>query len=101
MPMARPTMFASASGELKTRVRAELALQVVGDLEDAALALDRGQALLAAAVGHVLAEDDDRRVARHLVVQAGVQQVDHRLGVARRACGSVRKASDVGSTSGE
>ena len=70
MPIARPTMLASASGELKTRSRAELALQVGGDLEDAALALDLVEALLARAVGDVLAEDDDARVARHLVVQA-------------------------------
>ena len=82
MPMARPTMLASASGELKTRCDAEPPLQAVGDLEDAALALDLVEARLAGAVGHVLAEDDDARVARHLVAQAGVEQVDHRLGVA-------------------
>ena len=94
MPMARPTMLASARGELKTRSRAELALQVVGDLEDAALALDLGRGSSSRrAVGHVLAEDHDARVARHLVVQAGVQEVHHRLRVARGVRARVRKAS--------
>ena len=43
MPMARPTMLASASGELKTRVAAERALQAVRHFEDATLALDFAQ----------------------------------------------------------
>ena len=55
------------------------ALQVVGDLEDAALALDLVQAVLPGAVRHVLAEDDDARIAGHLVVEARVEQVHHRL----------------------
>ena len=56
---------------------AELGLQAGGELEDAALALDLGERLLAAGVGHVFAIDDDARVAAHLVVQAGVDQVGH------------------------
>ncbi len=82
--MARPTMLASASGELKTRARAELALEVGRDLEDAALALDLVEVLLARHVGHVLAEDDDARVALHLLVQAAVDEIDHRAGVPRK-----------------
>ena len=63
-------------------VAAELLLQSPGDLEDAALALHLAEVLLAAGVGHVLAEDDDARIARHLVLQAGVEQVHHRGRVA-------------------
>ena len=73
MPMARPTMLASASGELNTRSDAELPLQAPGDLEDAALALHLVQVLLAGHVRHVLAEHDDARVPPHLVPHAGVQ----------------------------
>ncbi len=56
------------------------ALEVVGDLEHPPLALHLVQALLAGAVRHVLPEDHDPRVPRHLVVQARVEQVHHRLG---------------------
>ena len=51
-------------------VAAELALQPPGHLEDAALALDLAEVLVAGRVGHVLAEDEDARVARHLVAHA-------------------------------
>src|SRR2546427_6884606 len=47
-------------------VRPELALQVVGDLEHPALALDEAETLLPRAVGHVLAEDQHARVPGHL-----------------------------------
>ena len=80
--MARPMMFASASGELKTRVAAERALQAVRDLEHAALAGHAFERRLAAAVGDVLAEDDDARVARHLVLQRAVDRRDHRVRLA-------------------
>ena len=82
-------MLASASGELKTRSRAEGALQAVRHLEDAALALHLGERRGVAGVGHVLAEDDDARVARHLVLQRAVDGGDHRVGLAvglGRAC---------------
>jgi hypothetical protein len=79
MPMARPTMLASASGELKTRSEPKLALEAVRDLEDAALALALFRALFALAVGHVLAEDHDAGIAGHLVDIGRVQQVDHGL----------------------
>ena len=59
MPTARPMMFASASGELKTRSLPYICLQPVRDLEDAALAGDLAQRRFAAGVGHVLAEHDD------------------------------------------
>src|SRR5207249_11570619 len=60
----------------------ELSLEPPRDLEDTALALDVLQMLLAAHVGHVLAEHHDARIPRHLVLQAGVEQVDHRGGIA-------------------
>ncbi len=59
--------------------RAERALQAVGHLEDAALALDLVERTLARAVGDVLAEDDDRRVAAHLFMKGAVDVVEHRL----------------------
>src|SRR5881398_1821443 len=60
----------------------ELSLEPPRDLEDTALALDVLQMLLAAHVGHVLAEHHDARIPRHLVLQAGVEQVDHSGGIA-------------------
>ena len=89
MPVARPMMLASASGELNTRVAAERPLQAVRDLEDAALAGHGRQRARSAAVGHVLAEDDDARVARHLVLERAIDRRDHRVGpaVRRRASG--------------
>ena len=100
MPTARPMMLASASGELKTRVAAEGALQAVRDLEDAALALHVLERCLAAAVGDVLAEHDDARVARHLVLQRAVDRRDHRVGLALAAAAAVlerrRRRIDVG-----
>ena len=71
-------------------VAPERPLQSPGHLEDAALALHVGQVVLAAAVGHVLAEDDDPRVARHLVAQADVEQVDHGRRIARQSGGRPR-----------
>ena len=63
-------------------VAAERPLQAVRDLEDAALALHSLERLGAAAVGDVLAEDDDARVARHLVFQRAVDGRDHRVRLA-------------------
>ncbi len=75
-------MAASASGVLNARCGAELGLQSVRDLEDAALALHLRQVLLAAAIRHVLAESHDARIAAHLFMQRGVQQIDHGLRLA-------------------
>ena len=61
---------------------AERALQAVGDLEHAALARHAGQRLGPAAVGDVLAEDDDARVAGHLVLQRAVDRRHHRVRLA-------------------
>ena len=58
MPMARPTIAASASGVLKQRSRAELDLQAVRRLEDAALAFHLRRVRFAAAIGHVFAEHE-------------------------------------------
>jgi hypothetical protein len=56
----------------------------VGDLEHAALALQVRKRRFAADVGDVLAKDDHLLVPRHLLVQARVQEVHHRLGIAGR-----------------
>ena len=63
-------------------------LQAVRELEDAAFAGHERQRVFLAGVRDVLAEDDDARVARHLVFQRAVDRRDHRvrlaLGVRRR-----------------
>ena len=71
MPIARPTMLASASRRVEHALRAELALQSGGQLEDAALALHHllAQIFFAAAIGDVFAENDDALVALHLIAQ--------------------------------
>ena len=63
-------------------VAAEGALQPVGHLEHAALAGHAFERRLAAAVGNVFAEDDDARVALHLVLQRAVDRRDHRVRLA-------------------
>ena len=82
---------------------AELGLQAGGELEDAAFALDLSQRLFAAGVGHVFAIDHDARIAAHLVVQAGVDQVGHGAGFAAlfaagfaAACGCPAPAACLG-----
>ena len=57
-------------------------LQPVRQLEDAALAGHDRQRVLLAGIRDVLAEDDDARVARHLVLQRPVDRRDHRVGLA-------------------
>ena len=72
MPVARPTMLASASGELKTRsepnshCRPEVSLKTP-PLPFTSFCL---QIFFAAAIGHVFAEDHDALVALHLIAQA-------------------------------
>ncbi len=78
-------MFASASGELKTRSAPIEPLESRRHLEHAALALALGEHGFARGIGDVLAEGHDPRIALHLVAQAGVQQIDHRR--RRRALG--------------
>jgi hypothetical protein len=82
MPMERPTIFASASGELKHALRAEFALQACCGFEYAALPFHRSQAFFAAAIGHVFAEDDDALVAFHLIEQSDGNHFDHRFRMA-------------------
>ena len=79
--------------------RAVGALQPMRHLEDAALARDALERGLAARVGHVLAEDDDARVARHFVFQRAVDRGDHRVGLALgrgRGVEGVRRRIGVG-----
>ena len=94
-------MQASASGELKQRVLPNCRCKPVRDLEDAALALDLGQIAFVAAVGHVLAKDQDARVAGHLVPQAGVDEVHHGLGLAMKLGADGQIVRKWGSTPGE
>ena len=61
---------------------AKLPLQAVGDFEDSALAFHLGQIAFMAAVGNVLAENHDARIASHLILQAGIDEIHHRLGLA-------------------
>jgi hypothetical protein len=56
----------------------------VRDLEHAAFASDDLQRLLVAHVGDVLAEHDDARVPRHLVLERGVDRGHHGVGLALR-----------------
>ncbi len=76
-------------------------MQTGGELEDTTLALYLCQSFFAAGVSHVLAVDDDARVAAHLVVQAGVDKVGHGarrggLGVGRHhGLGRERRAGGV------
>ena len=74
------------------------ALQPVRDLEHAALAGHVRQRAFAAAVGDVLAEDDDARVDRHFVLQRAIDGRHHRVGLAidiRVAVEPIRGRIDV------
>ena len=81
-PIARPTIVRFGERRVVDARAAELLLQAPRDLEDAALALDLAEVLLARDVGDVLAEDEDLLIAPHLVLHAGVEQIDHRRLVA-------------------
>ena len=101
MPMARPTMLASARGELKTRSEPNLRCRLWVTLKTPPLPLTSAEARPRGEQSATSSpEDDDARVARHLVVEAGVQEVDHRLRVALRDAARVAKAAEVGSTLG-
>ena len=75
-------MQASASVELIAARAAKMPLQAMRDLEDAALAFHLGQIAFMAEVGNVLAKNQDARVARHLILQADIDEVHHGLGLA-------------------
>jgi len=76
MPMARPTMFASARGELK-HGRCRISAAGWQYFENPAFAFDVVQALIARTVGDVFAKDYDARVAGHLGVQTTIDQINH------------------------
>ena len=61
---------------------AKLPLQAMGDFEDSALAFHLGQIAFMAAVGNVLTENHDARIAGHLILQADIDEIHHRLGLA-------------------
>ena len=54
----------------------------MGDFEDPALAFHLGQIAFMAAVGNVLTENHDARIASHLILQADIDEIHHRLGLA-------------------
>ena len=99
--MARPTMEASAIGELKQRLRAEFGLQAGGQLEHAAFAFDFAEVAFAAAIGHILAEHDHALVAAHLLVQRGVDQVRPSSSARPRVARATSNCGEVGSTVSE
>ena len=101
MPMARPMMPASASGELNTRAPPNARCRPWVTLNTPPLPDTLPSAASRLHVGDVLAEYDDARVARHLVLQRAVDRRDHRVAACRPARRGVSNASDVGSTSGE
>ena len=54
-------------------------LQTVRHFENAALAFYLRQFIFVAAVGDVFAENQHARVASHLILQAGIDEIHHRL----------------------
>ena len=80
---------------------AEFGLQAGGELEDAAFALDLGERVFAAGVGHVFAVDDDARIAAHLVVQAGVDEVGHGRGALPFAASTLPRPPEPGACRSE
>ena len=73
-------------------------LQAVRQLEDAALARHDRQRFLAAGFRDVLAEHDDARIARHLVLERAIDRRHHRVGLAlrlRRRLEGARRRVDV------
>src|SRR5258706_6392036 len=60
---------------IETARGAERDLQSLRRFEDATLAFHLGEIRLAAAIGHVLAEDDHTIVAAHLLVQREVDRI--------------------------
>ncbi len=91
MPIARPTMLASASGELKTRALPNFRCRFAVTLKTPPLPFTFSRYCFARTIGHVFAEHDDARIALHLRVQAAVDQIDHRAG----DCRKVRRLSSV------
>ena len=75
-------MFASASGELKTRALPNFRCRFAVTLKTPPLPLTVFEVLFARTIGHVFAEHDDARIARHLGVETTIDQVDHRSGIA-------------------
>ena len=68
-------------GRIEDSFGAVFELQAGGQFENPSLAFDEPllDVLLAVAVGHVFAEQDDARVAAHLVAQASMNQPGHGL----------------------
>ena len=101
MPIARPTMLASASGELKTRSPPKRALQAVRDLEDAALALDLGErsSRRASATSSPKTTMRGSRAISSCRQALSRSTIVLRLALAARL--AWRRPAEVGSTSGE
>ena len=77
-------MFASRERRIEHTIAAVGLLQAVRDLEHAALALHFLELLFVRRVRHVLAEHDDARLRRHLVLHRAIDRGDHRVRLAFR-----------------
>ena len=100
MPMLRPMIAASARGELNTRSLPNARCKPCVTLKTPPFPGTEASARDAAAIGDVLTEDDNPRIARHFVLERPIDGGNHRVRPSFRN-GSGLKASDVGSTSGE
>ena len=100
MPLARPTIDASAIGVLKHRELPNSACRPAVSLKTPPLPLTSLQMTFPAAIGNVFAKHDNAVVPPHLFAQRQVDQVRHD---ARFALGLRRhvELSDVGSTVSE
>src|SRR5687768_194482 len=63
---------------------AKLSLQVRSNFEYAALAFHFSEKLFARAIGDVLAENNNARVARHFGMHGAIDQIDHRARITRK-----------------
>src|ERR1700733_11039686 len=80
MPVARPTMAASANGELKTRSLPDLDCRPKVRLKTPPFHQLLTEIFFAAAVSDIFAEDDDAFVALHFVAERRVDEVRHGFG---------------------
>ena len=84
MPNARPTMLASASGELNTRAPPNARCRPCVTLNTPPLPETSARRSSRLQSATSCAEDDDARVVRHLVLQRAVDGRHHRVGLAVR-----------------
>ena len=99
MPIARPTMLASASGELKTRVLPKVRCRPCVTLKTPPLPDTHSSAASRLQSATSSPKTTMRGIARHFVLQRAIDRRDHRVGLAfarRLALESARRRIDVG-----